>query len=243
MALTHCQLVLHYQPRFDLKTNRIVAFEALARWQHPERGVISAGAFIPVAERSGLIGHLGTWALREACRQAVVWRSAGRAYGISVNLSPAQTIRQDLVGLVEEALADAGLEPESLELEVTENNFVNLDERPVAKMLKRLTKRGVQFSIDDFGRGYSSLAYLSRIPVGTIKIDQMFVQRIGQTVHDEAIIHAVIDLCHNLGRRVVAEGVETEEQLTFLRAHDCDEAQGFLLGLPVRADEAAGLRF
>ena len=194
------------------------------------------GEFVPAAEASGLIVPLGAWALREACRQAAAWRGQGLALTVAVNVSPVQLRHPDLLDVVDEALAASGLEPGRLELEVTEGLLVESD-GGVAARLAGLAARGVGLAIDDFGTGYSSLAYLKRLPARKIKVDRSFVRDIGADPEHEAVVRAIVSLGHALGKEVVAEGVETEAQLAFLRALGCDAAQGFLLARPRPAAE------
>ena len=228
-ALAGDQLTVFYQPQFDLRTRQLVGVEALARWRHPHGGLVLPGTFIPVAEVTGLIQPIGEWILRQACRDARAWREAGLPVRVGVNLSPSQVRQRELAERIPEILAEVGLEPADLELEITENLFLSPAD---TAHLSALAERGIRFAIDDFGIGYSSLAYLNRFPFERIKIDRSFIAGIGQSEHAETIIRAIIQLGHNLGKLVLAEGVETEEQLGFLRAAGCDQAQGFLLGRP-----------
>jgi len=234
-ALRRDEFELFYQPQMDLATGRIVAFEALVRWRHPERGLVSPVDFIPLTEETGLILPLGCWVLQEACRQAALWRS-GRWPGIriAVNLSAVQFRQADLVDQVRRALSSAGVGPDALELEVTES-MVMQDAEATIQTLQNLRAMGVTLAIDDFGTGYSSLAYLKRFPVNILKVDRSFVQDIEDDPDAAAICAAVIGLAHNLRLDVVAEGVETAEQLAWLRAAGCQIGQGFLLGRPAPA--------
>jgi EAL domain-containing protein (putative c-di-GMP-specific phosphodiesterase class I) len=207
----------------------------LARWQHPRRGLLPPGEFIPVAEASGLIVPLGSWVLRQTCAQACGWLDQGRQLRVAVNVSPAQFRQGGLLATLDAALAATGLDPRLLELEITENLL--LDPAPATSgVLRSIAARGVALSIDDFGTGYSSLAYLKRLPAGQIKIDRSFVQGIGKDGESEAVVRAIVTLAHELGKRVVAEGIETCAQLDFLRDLGCDEAQGFLLCRPQPAE-------
>ncbi|HET6522442.1 MAG TPA: EAL domain-containing protein [Geminicoccaceae bacterium] len=234
LELADGQLGLAYQPLLDLRDGRVVGVEALARWRHPRLGNVAPGVFIPVAEASGLIRPLGARVLREACRQAAAWRDAGRPLGVAVNLSPAQILRQDLVGQVDRALEATGLEPHLLELEITETVFMDPARRAIRVALQRVADQGVGLTIDDFGTGYSSFSYLKSFPVTKLKINGSFVRDIGggRGGGGEAIVSAIVALGHNLGKRVIAEGVETEAQLAFVAGQGCDRAQGFLLGRP-----------
>ena len=232
-ALAGDQLTVFYQPQFDIHTRDLIGVEALARWLHPRGGLVLPGAFIPVAEATGLIQPIGEWILRRACRDARAWRQAGLPVPVGVNLSPSQVRQRELLERIPEILVEVGLRPAELELEVTENLFLSPDD---TSQLVELAERGIRFAIDDFGTGYSSLAYLNRFPFDRIKIDRSFVGEIGQSAHAESIIRAIIQLGHSLGKLVLAEGVETEAQLAFLRSAECDQAQGFLLGRPQPAD-------
>jgi diguanylate cyclase (GGDEF)-like protein len=231
------QFVLHYQPKVDMRTSRIVGMEALVRWKHPQRGLVAPSEFIPFAEETGLIVPLGNWVLQEACRQTRAWQQRGiRDLAIAVNISGVQFQQSDLVENVSEALESAGLEARFLELEITES--VVMQNAPEAiVMLEQLHKMGVGLSIDDFGTGYSSLNYLKRFPIDKLKIDQSFIRDISADVDDAAIVQAIIAMAHSLRLRVVAEGVENVGQLDFLRALDNDEYQGFLYSKPLSAAE------
>jgi diguanylate cyclase (GGDEF)-like protein len=235
-ALHRRELEVHYQPQVVLADGRIVGVEALARWHHQSRGWIPPGEFIPVAEDSELIQPLGDFALSESCRQSQVWSEAG--FGplrLSVNVSARQFRDPDFVESVQHALLASGLEPRNLELELTESVLVERRDHTI-EILARLKALGIQIAVDDFGTGYSSLSYLSRLPIDCLKIDRSFVSRTQERGQDAAITHAVITLAHSLGLRVVAEGVETTEQLEFLRMHRCDQAQGFLFSRAVEAE-------
>lgn len=229
-ALKRGEFRLHYQPQFDTVTGEVLAMEALIRWQHPIRGLLLAGQFIRVAEESGLIEEIGDWVLNEACRQNRAWQLQGRkALPVSVNLSGFQLYRRDIVAKVGRALRTSGLESQWLELEVTESVLMQDVER-VVRILREIRDMGVKLALDDFGTGYSSLAYLQRFPLSRLKVDQTFVRDISVDDSDAAICKAIIALARTLGLQVVAEGVETQQQLAFLREHDCDVVQGNLLG-------------
>ncbi|MDX1621839.1 MAG: EAL domain-containing protein [Nitriliruptorales bacterium] len=233
-ALSQRELTVHYQPRVRASSGKIVGFEALVRWQHPTLGDISPGAFIPVAEESGLILDLGAWVLHEACRQNAAWREAGLIdVPVSVNLSARQFADVDVEQLVVDVLRATGLPPRSLELEITESVLMR-DVGAAADLLNRLRVLGVRSSIDDFGTGYSGLSYLAKMPVDTLKIDRSFVAEM--TGEGAPIISAVIALARSLDVDVVAEGVETEGQVEALRMLDCDEMQGFLYARPMPAE-------
>jgi diguanylate cyclase (GGDEF)-like protein len=229
-ALGQGALLLHYQPQLALATGQVTGVEALARWRHPEQGLVPPSEFIPVAEATGVINRLGAWVLREACRQAATWHRAGLGLTVAVNVSPTQLRRPETLEMVDDALRASGLDPARLELEITEGV---LTDGHASKLLLDLAARGVRLAIDDFGTGYSSLAYLRRLPVQRIKIDRSFVRGIGRDAGDEAVVRAIVTLGHTLGKEVVAEGVEAEAQLEFLRELGCEAVQGFLLGRPL----------
>jgi diguanylate cyclase (GGDEF)-like protein len=240
-ALAREQLVLHYQPQFDLATGRIRGVEALMRWQHPELGFVSPAEFIPLAEESGLIVPIGAWLLETACRQARTWRDAGYSdLVMSVNLSVRQFFREDIAHLVMHAIETNGLGADVLELEITESVAME-DVAYTTRTLEALAAGGVQLAIDDFGTGYSSLSQLKKMPVGLLKIDRSFVQDLTSCADDAAIVTAVITMAHRLGLKVIAEGVECDAQLEYLRAQHCDFAQGFLLGRPLPVWELEAL--
>ena len=236
-AVERDELVLHYQPIVDLVTGAISSCEALIRWNHPTKGLVPPGEFIGVAEESGAIVEITRWVLESACRQRRAWIEAGLpALRISVNISPRQLLQQDIYILVTETLSAFGQPPEALQLELTESALMESSEATVAP-LKELYARGVRISLDDFGTGYSSLIYLRRFPIHNIKIDQSFVRSIPRDEGNSAIASGLIALAHSLNLRVVAEGVETIEQLRFLRDKGCDEIQGYVVSRPLPADE------
>ncbi|WP_267427340.1 EAL domain-containing protein [Methylobacterium sp. GC_Met_2] len=228
-AIGTAQFELHYQPQFDVASNHACGFEALLRWTHPTRGSISPAQFIPLAEETGLILPLGEWVLREACREAATW---ARPLDVAVNLSIAQFRQSDLCEMIREVLEETGLSADRLELEVTESLFINSSAKS-ERMLFDLKGLGVRISMDDFGTGYSSLATLQTFPFDKIKIDRSFVAQIGVTTKGATIVRTIINLGESLGVPVIAEGIETEEQLTFLRQHRCKEIQGYLRGKPL----------
>lgn len=239
-ALERDEFVLHYQPQIDSKTGTVLGVEALLRWRHPALGMVPPVRFIGLAEETGLIVSIGDWVLRTACQQSVAWQRAGLgAIRVAVNLSPRQFYDRDLVGAVRAALDDTGIAPHLLELELTESMMMN-DVEHAAGILRRLKALGVHLSIDDFGTGYSSLAYLKRFPIDVLKIDQSFVRDISVDPNDAAIVQSIISLAHSLRLKVVAEGVETEAELEFLRRHGCDFMQGYYFGRPVEAGECEG---
>jgi EAL domain-containing protein (putative c-di-GMP-specific phosphodiesterase class I) len=236
-ALQNDELVLHYQPIVDLRNGRVHGAEALLRWRHPERGLLAPAEFISLAEVSGLISPIGRWVLRTACAQARQWQMLGNPrFTVSVNLSPRQFLQADLVSQVADALSSSGLDPESLDLEITESNVMENAEVTV-NTLWELRRLGVGISMDDFGTGYSSLNYLKRFPIDRVKLDQSFVRDVVTNPEDAAIVRAVISMAHTLRLVVAAEGVENEEQLAFLRQYRCDEMQGFLFSPPVEPAE------
>jgi diguanylate cyclase (GGDEF)-like protein len=235
-GLKNREFLLHFQPQIDIVSERIVGVEALVRWQHPELGLIPPGRFIPLAERSGLIIPIGEWVLHEACRQAQAWREQGQPLVMAVNLSALQFKRGTLVDTVIQALHQTGLPAELLELELTES--ILLQDIDVAiRTLHSLKDMGVKLSIDDFGTGYSSLTYLKRLAVDKLKIDQSFVRDLTEDADSSAIVRAIIQLGHTMQLKVIAEGVETDAQLGFLRNYGCDEVQGYLYSRPVVASE------
>lgn len=223
---------LYYQPQVDMNTERIVGMEALVRWNHPVRGLISPGEFIPLAEENGFIVALGTWVLEEACRQNKEWQRKGfPPIPVSVNLSVRQFEMDNLSKTVQDVLAKTGLDPSYLDLEITES--MTMDVPRASPVLQQLKDMGVAISIDDFGTGYSSLHYLKNFPIHRLKIDRSFVRDLQQDPNDAAIVSAIIALGHNMNMQVIAEGVETEEQLNFLQKHNCDEIQGFYFSPPL----------
>jgi diguanylate cyclase (GGDEF)-like protein len=240
-ALEREELLLHYQPKVDLATGTIVGVEALLRWQHPEWGLTAPERFVPIAEETGLIVQIGEWVLHTACRQNRIWQESGLPPVVmSVNLSARQFRHGNFVKLVTRILNETGLKPEHLEMELTESMVMHNAEAVIA-ILRGLKSIGVRLSLDDFGTGYSSLSYLSRLPIDTLKIDRSFVQQIGNQDerNDGVLAQAIISLGHSLDLKVIAEGVETDAQLKFLRAHQCDEVQGFCFSEPTAPEEFA----
>jgi diguanylate cyclase (GGDEF)-like protein len=232
-ALKRQEFKLRYQPKIDLRTGAITGAEALVRWIHPTRGMVSPGKFISVAEECGLILPIGAWVLREACAQARLWLDQGlKLTAMAVNVSAMEFRNDNFLRGLFEILHETGLEPEYLELELTESVLMRRAESTAA-ILQVLRDRGVKVAIDDFGTGYSSLSYLRKFPVDILKIDQSFVRQISTAGDDTAIVTAVIGMARSLKLRVVAEGVETLEELEFLQACQCDEAQGFYFSRPV----------
>jgi diguanylate cyclase (GGDEF)-like protein/PAS domain S-box-containing protein len=240
-GLAHQEFVLHYQPQVDLATGRIVGAEALLRWQRPGLGLLHPGGFLRTAEESGLILPIGEWVLHEACAQAKSWQRLGLPpLRIAVNISPVQFRGQDVYQMVVKALRDTGLDPSSLELELTES--IIMDETEVAaKSLRRLRELGVLFALDDFGTGYSSLSHVKRFTVDRLKIDQTFIRNLTAETHDAAIVRAIISLSRGLKLKVIAEGVETVQQLAYVRAEGCDEIQGLYYSPPIPAEDFVAL--
>ncbi|NHN29139.1 sensor domain-containing protein [Paenibacillus agricola] len=235
-ALSQNELMLHYQPQMDIETGAIVGFEALIRWLHPERGMVSPKEFIPFAEESGLIVPIGEWVMQEACRQNKQWQDEGLIFvPVSVNISTRQFLQHDLRDKVSHVLAQAGLDSAYLELEITESSTMDVDF--AIGVLLELKALGVKISIDDFGTGYSSLSYLKRFPIDKLKIDQSFVRDIMTDPNDAAIVASIIAMTRHMNLKVIAEGVETEEQLGFLRNNDCNEIQGYWFSPPVNTEK------
>jgi diguanylate cyclase (GGDEF)-like protein len=234
-ALEGHEFALLYQPILDLATDRVVGFETLIRWHHPQRGTISPTEFIPVAEETGMIVNLGQWVLQQACVQIKTWQTRFprlQPLHISVNISGKQFILPDFTGQIEQALSSSGLSPASLMLEITETVFIN--NAPTASLIfNQLCDMGVQLQIDDFGTGYSSLSYLQHFPIHTIKIDQSFIQGMGVSYKNSELVHTILTMAHDLGMEAIAEGIETDSQLQELRSYGCKFGQGYLLSRPM----------
>jgi diguanylate cyclase (GGDEF)-like protein/PAS domain S-box-containing protein len=240
-ALDREEFLLHYQPKVNLETGEITGVEALIRWQQPERGLVPPAQFVPIAEDCGLIIQIGRWVLREACRQTRAWQDAGLpVLPLAVNVSAVEFRDKGFVQGVRAILSDTGLEARYLELELTEGVLME-DAESTASVLEQLKMMGVQLVVDDFGTGYSSLSYLQQFPIDILKIDQSFVHRITAYPDDSPIVSAIIDMGKNLKQRVIAEGIETQEQLAFLQAQHCAEGQGYLFSPPVAAGQFAHL--
>jgi diguanylate cyclase (GGDEF)-like protein/PAS domain S-box-containing protein len=240
-ALEQEEFVLYYQPEVSLHDGKMVGFEALLRWQHPERGLLKPLAFVPLAEDTDLIAPIGRWVLEEACQQAKRWEEEhplASPMTIEVNLSSKQLRRQGLVRTVEEALARADLEAHTLALDMTETVLIRTSEDNT-QALDALKEMGVRLGLDDFGTGYSSLSYLKRLPVDRVKVDKSFVKGIGENATDTALVRMIIDLCHTLGVEVLAEGIETSEQALLLREMGCDMGQGYYFARPILGEELA----
>jgi diguanylate cyclase (GGDEF)-like protein len=242
-AIAQDEFLLYYQPRLDLETGRICAMEALIRWKNSERGLVSPADFIPLAEESGLIIPIGEWVLRSACRQLNIWQrneAPDMLVAVSMNISGKQFRQKGLVREIEGILRDYDIEPEKLEVEITESVMMKNAELTMYT-LERLKEMGVRLSMDDFGTGYSSFNYLKRFPLDVIKIDKSFVKDVNNNEEDAAIVRAIIAMARSLKLRVIAEGVETPEQLRFLQENGCDEIQGYLLSKPVPAEDVISL--
>lgn len=240
-ALLNREFELFYQPQIDLRTSRIIGAEALIRWRHPTKGLVRPLDFLPFAEEMGLIIPINEWVMREACREAQSWQEQGLPrLRIAVNLSPVQFRNRSMTALVTNILERSRLDPSLLELELTESILVS-DAESVTAELRQLRALGVSVSIDDFGTGYSSLAYVKKFPVDRIKIDQSFVRNIATDPNDAAIVRAIVNLGHSLGIDVIAEGVDSQEQVELLRAEGCEEAQGYLFARPCPAEDFIAL--
>jgi len=240
-AIERKEFTLHYQPKINLETGTITGAEALLRWSHPTRGSVSPAQFIPIAEDSGLILPIGAWVLREACAQSQAWVGQGLpAVSMAVNVSAVEFRNQNFLNNLFATLSETGLDLSSLELEVTESVLMKNAEH-VASILQSLREKGVRVAIDDFGTGYSSLSYLRKFPLGALKIDQSFVRQISDSPDEATIVSAIISMGRSLNLRVIAEGVETAEDLAFLQDRGCEEAQGYYLSQPVPADQFAEL--
>ncbi|QIB66908.1 putative bifunctional diguanylate cyclase/phosphodiesterase [Kineobactrum salinum] len=235
LALERHEFVLHYQPQIDLYSGAIVGVEALVRWQHPQRGLIAPGDFVPIAEDSGLILPLGRWVLREACRQAQAWQDMGLpAVSIAVNTSALEFRAKDFLVNLREILEQTRLSPRYLALELTESVLMS-DANTTDTVLRELSAMGIHLAVDDFGTGYSSLSYLRRFPVDTLKIDSSFVNGMTHNADDASLVSAMISMGKSLKQRLIAEGVETAEQAAFLLEQQCDEGQGFFFARPMTA--------
>ena len=234
LALSLGQLELYYQPKIDAPSGEITGVEALLRWHHPQRGMVSPVVFIPMAERFGLINALGNWVIHEACRQARAWRDEGLRMRVAINLSAHQLRQPDLADRIGDALVLHQINPKLLTCEITESVAMD-DDDATLKVFDKLKQLGVHISIDDFGTGYSSLAYLRKLPAEELKIDRSFVLDLETSSDARAVVDAVVKLAQALGLKVVAEGVETEAQNQILRALGCDQLQGFLFAKPMSA--------
>jgi diguanylate cyclase (GGDEF)-like protein/PAS domain S-box-containing protein len=236
-ALENEEFIVHYQPQYSLETGKLVGLEALIRWQHPDMGIVAPDKFIPLAEESGIIVAIGEWVLRTACRQMKTFLDSGYSIQhMSINISGVQFQRGSIVDMIVRVLEETNLDPKSLELEITESVIMQETNKTV-KILNEIRQQGITIAVDDFGTGYSSLSYLKRLPVNKLKVDRSFVRDIPRDLNDKAITRAVIALGQALNLKVIAEGVETEEQQTFLKSLGCNEAQGNLYSRPLPAEE------
>jgi EAL domain-containing protein (putative c-di-GMP-specific phosphodiesterase class I) len=236
-ALELNQLTLQYQPKIEVATGQISGVEALLRWTHPQLGNLAPTEFIPLAEETGLIIPIGRWVLKNACTQNMTWQAAGLPpISMAVNLSPRQFLDPNLLDDIDGVLAATGMPAHLLQLEITESMVMQNVERAI-KLLDEIRSRGVRLAIDDFGTGYSSMSLMKKFPIDTIKIDRSFVRDLAESAEDRAIATAIISMGKALGLTVVAEGVETTEQDTFLRGHACDEVQGYLFSKPLRPED------
>jgi EAL domain-containing protein (putative c-di-GMP-specific phosphodiesterase class I) len=240
-ALQHQEFVLHYQPKLSRQTGAIRGVEALIRWRHPQTGLMPPAQFIPVAEESGLIVPIGRWVLREACRQARAWQDAGIApLTVAVNISSVELRAKGFIAGLRASLTETGLDPDRLELELTET-FLMQDSLATAAVLEAIRNLGVRLALDDFGTGFSCLSYLKRFPIDTLKIDRSFVRDLATDADNAGIVKAVINMGKSLHMRVVAEGVETREQLLFLQEHSCSDGQGYYFAHPMPPGELTQL--
>jgi len=226
-----------FQPQFEIATGKLVRFEALCRWNSAELGTIPPDRFIPIAEQTGLIMEIGRRILHEALRQAKSWTDSGRRIGIAVNVSPMQFMRPDFTHVIAELLAQLNFPPSLLELEITEGIFIR-DLNLAVVRIRELQRLGLSIALDDFGTGYSSLSYLQRMPIDAVKLDRSFVSELTTDAATVSMVRSVLAMAEALKLRVITEGVETEQQLNILRALGCDEAQGYLLGRPEKAEMA-----
>jgi EAL domain-containing protein (putative c-di-GMP-specific phosphodiesterase class I) len=240
-AVARKEWLVYYQPIISITSGEPIGAEALVRWRHPQRGILAPGEFIQVAEDTGLIVPIGEYVVRTACQQAKAWRDASDStFWVSVNISARQFRNKDLVKLIARILKETGLPSDGLRLEITESVAVQNTEYTI-KIMNELDAMGVYTSLDDFGTGYSSLSYLKQFPLRVLKVDQSFIQDIQRNPKNEALIKAIIGMAHSLGLEVVAEGVETAEQLQFLRTQMCDQVQGYLFSRPIPAEDLGKL--
>lgn len=242
-AIAHDELLLFFQPQLCLSSDSIVGVEALVRWNHPKQGLISPDHFIPLAEKKGIMPQLGAWVMQKACAQSLAWQKIGISnlrMGINLSVCQLETSTPDLFQSVKNILAETGLSPASLDFEITESlPMRNFDD--YIPVLKKLASLGVSLSIDDFGTGYTSLNCLKKLPVHALKIDHSYIQELTLDQRNEALVLSIIRMAHSLNLRVIAEGVETEEQLKLLKAQQCEEVQGFYFSKPLPANEATDL--
>jgi EAL domain-containing protein (putative c-di-GMP-specific phosphodiesterase class I) len=235
-AIEREELVVYYQPQFHAENNRMIGVEALVRWNHPKRGLLSPGLFIPIAEETGMIYEIGTWVLREACQQMKRWHDeGGPLIPVSVNLSSLQFHQTNLVEYIKNILRDTKLEPKYLELEITESMM--MDPSVSISILQDLNNIGIRISLDDFGTGYSSLSYLKKFPIHKLKIDRSFIADLSKNSSDKAIVATIISMAHHLNLDVIAEGIETKDQLDILTKNDCMEIQGYYFSKPLAVQD------
>lgn len=240
-ALDNNEFFLNYQVKLDLVTEQIAGVEGLIRWDHPEMGVVPPLEFIPVAEQNGMILPIGEWVLKEACRQNRRWHEMGLPRTpVAINMSTLQFCKEGIVEAIEDALEEAGIEPQYLELEVTESSVMQKIDRAI-HTLERFRELGVAVAIDDFGTGFSSLSYLKDLPIDRLKIDRSFLHDLHDNTKNQAIVSSIIELARRLGIRVIAEGVEDHSQIDFLRQAGCHEVQGYLISRPISPDNMASL--
>jgi EAL domain-containing protein (putative c-di-GMP-specific phosphodiesterase class I) len=240
-ALAKGEFELYYQPVVNLERNEICGLEALLRWHHPERGVIAPAEFVPVLEETGLIVPVGEWVVRRACEDLKAWQASNlRVLPVAVNLSARQFRQQQLDARIRSLVRNAGVDPQLIELEITESQLMQ-DPDHAIRVMNALRDAGIRIAIDDFGTGYSSLSYLTRFPVAALKIDRSFVADALSDAADAAIVRTIIDMAHTLNFTVVAEGVETDGQMDFLRQFGCEQGQGYLFARPMPASEFAAL--
>jgi diguanylate cyclase (GGDEF)-like protein len=240
-ALPQKELIVYYQPQIELATNKIVGVEALVRWKHKELGMISPGDFIPIAEETGLIIPISKWILQESCEQIKKWSNQGFSnLSVGVNFSVQSFKQKNWVSMILDVVKEVGIDPHSLDLEITENGLMQNTQQTI-KSLDHLRSYGITFSIDDFGTGFSSLSYLNRFPIDTLKIDQSFMRYVTTDSDDAAIITAIVAMAHKLDIKVIAEGVESQEHVNFIRSIGCDIAQGYFFSLPLPAEEMTKL--
>lgn len=241
-AIERNELLIHYQPQISTITNQMTGVEALVRWNHPTRGTLSPGVFIPIAEEAGIIFEIGTWVLREACRQMRKWHDGGGPrIPVSVNLSSQQFHHLNLAQYIRQVLEETGLEPQYLDLEITESMM--MDASVSASILQELSEYGVRISLDDFGTGYSSLGYLRQFPIHKLKIDRSFITDITMNKHDQAIVATIISMANHLNLDVIAEGIETKDQLDILMSNECKEIQGYYFSRPLPPEEVEQMLF
>jgi len=240
-AIQNNELELHYQPKVDLKTNLIIGMEALIRWDSPLLSHISPSKFIPIAEEAGLIKAIGAWSLKKACLQLAEWEKADLgSLVMSVNISAKQFLQDDLVESIKSILIETGTKAEHLELEITESLLMDQSNN-LLNTLHAIKTLGIQLSIDDFGTGYSSLSYLNTLPIDTVKIDKSFTDTISLNTKESPIVNTIINLAKNLNLKVIAEGAETAEQVAYLKAHGCDQVQGYYFSKPMSATEMTAM--